>query len=58
VYVRSRVANSVRLEDADGVRYRVGCELLERMGPKKSDQSSVMSDQSSVISDQSLKFKL
>jgi hypothetical protein len=35
VYVRSRVANSVRLEDADGVRYRVGCELLERMGPKQ-----------------------
>ena len=35
VYVRSRVANSVRLEDSDGVRYRVGCELLERMGPKQ-----------------------
>ena len=38
VYVRSRVANSVRLEDSDGVRSRVGCELVERMGPKKSDQ--------------------
>jgi hypothetical protein len=38
VYVRSRVANSVRLEDSDGVRYRVGCEFVERMGPKKSDQ--------------------
>ncbi|MEX2141182.1 MAG: PilZ domain-containing protein [Pirellulales bacterium] len=35
VYVRSRVANCVRLEDSDGVRYRVGCELLERMGPKR-----------------------
>jgi hypothetical protein len=38
VYVRSRVANSVRLEDSDGVRYRVGCEFVERMGPKQSDQ--------------------
>ncbi len=38
VYVRSRVANTVRLEDSDGVRYRIGCELVERMGPKKSDQ--------------------
>ena len=35
VYVRSRVANSVRLEDSDGVRYRVGCEFVERMGPKQ-----------------------
>jgi hypothetical protein len=35
VYVRSRVANCVRLEDSEGVRYRVGCELLERMGPKQ-----------------------
>jgi hypothetical protein len=35
VYVRSRVANCVRLEDSEGVRYRVGCEFLERMGPKQ-----------------------
>ncbi len=34
VYVRSRVANCVRLEDSEGVRYRVGCEFLERLGPK------------------------
>jgi hypothetical protein len=40
VYVRSRVANTVRLEDADGVRYRVGCELLERMGPKRSNDAT------------------
>jgi len=34
VYVRSRVANNVRLEDSEGVRYRVGCEFIERLGPR------------------------
>jgi hypothetical protein len=39
VYVRSRVANCARLEDSDGVRYRVGCEFVERMGPKQQQGS-------------------
>jgi hypothetical protein len=34
VYVRSRVANSVRVADADGIRYRIGCEFVERLGQK------------------------
>jgi hypothetical protein len=34
VYVRSRVANCVRVEDSEGVRYRVGCEFIERLGPR------------------------
>jgi hypothetical protein len=35
VYVRARVMNSVRVEDMDGVRYRVGCEFIERIGPQR-----------------------
>jgi hypothetical protein len=34
VYVRSRVANSVPVADADGVRYRIGCEFVERFSQK------------------------
>ena len=34
VYVRSRVANCVRLADSEGIRYRVGCEFVERLGEK------------------------
>jgi hypothetical protein len=35
VYVRARVMNSVRVEDMEGVRYRVGCEFIERIGPQQ-----------------------
>jgi hypothetical protein len=38
VYVRSRVANCVRVEDEEGVRYRVGCEFLERYPSGSPDQ--------------------
>ena len=34
VYVRSRVANCVPVADAEGIRYRVGCEFVERLGEK------------------------
>jgi hypothetical protein len=34
VYVRSRVANLVPVADSEGVRYRVGCEFIERLGEK------------------------
>jgi hypothetical protein len=34
VYVRSRVANNVRVEDSEGVRFRVGCEFVERLGAR------------------------
>jgi hypothetical protein len=40
VYVRSRVANNVRLEDSEGVRYRVGCEFIERLGPRADNGQS------------------
>jgi hypothetical protein len=36
VYVRSRVANCVPVADAEGMRYRVGCEFIERLGDKSS----------------------
>jgi hypothetical protein len=40
VYVRSRVANSVRLEDSEGVRYRIGCEFIERLGPRANNTTA------------------
>jgi hypothetical protein len=44
VYVRSRVANCVRLEDSEGVRYRVGCEFIERLGPKANNECKPAAD--------------
>jgi len=40
VYVRSRVANCVRIEDEEGVRYRVGCEFVERYPSNATVQKS------------------
>jgi hypothetical protein len=45
VYVRSRVANNVRLEDSEGVRYRVGCEFIERLGPRADNGESAAASQ-------------
>lgn len=45
VYVRSRVANNVRLEDSEGVRYRVGCEFIERLGPRADNGESTATGQ-------------
>jgi hypothetical protein len=45
VYVRSRVANCVRLEDSEGVRYRVGCEFIERLGPRADNEQGAAAQQ-------------
>ena len=50
VYVRSRVANCVRLEDSEGVRYRVGCEFLERLGPRADNTAGTAAQQPAATS--------
>jgi hypothetical protein len=45
VYVRSRVANCVRVEDSEGVRYRVGCEFVERLGPRSDNGQAASAGQ-------------
>ncbi len=40
VYVRSRVTNCARVEDSEGLRYRIGCEFVERIEKKPQTSPS------------------
>jgi hypothetical protein len=38
VYVRARVANCLPAVDSDGLRYRIGCEFIESLGPRPTGE--------------------